>query len=74
MPKKNEVKSADLHEKLAQLRKETSDFRRALAANELPNPRVIASTRKEIARTLTSINAEKQTPSSDGAEREKSDV
>ena len=47
----------DLHASLAQLRKDLSDARRSLAGNELPNPRVIASTRKEVARTLTAINA-----------------
>ncbi len=67
MAKKPEVKPVDLQSKLAELRKEASDYRRALAANELPNPRVIGMTRKEIARTLTKINAEK-------AHKEKSNV
>lgn len=49
----------DLHAKLAELRKELSDARRSLAANELPNPRVVSNTRREIARTLTAINAVK---------------
>lgn len=49
----------DLQQTLAGLRKELSDARRSLAANELPNPRVVTKTRKEIARTLTVINAEK---------------
>ena len=51
----------DLHQTLAQLRKELSDARRSLAANELPNPRVVNNTRREIARTLTAINAQKAT-------------
>jgi ribosomal protein L29 len=49
----------DLQAKLAELRKELSDARRSLAANELPNPRVVNNTRREIARTLTAINAAK---------------
>ncbi len=49
----------DLQAKLAQLRQELSDARRSLAANELPNPRVVNNTRREIARTLTAINAGK---------------
>lgn len=51
----------DLHAKLAELRKELGDARRSLAANELPNPRVVSNTRREIARTLTAINAVKTT-------------
>ena len=56
---KNEVKPVDHHAALAQLRSELRDFRRSLAANELPNPRVITTARKEIARTLTTINAQR---------------
>lgn len=51
----------DLHNSLAQLRQELSDARRSLAANELPNPRVVSNTRREIARTLTAINARRKT-------------
>lgn len=47
----------DLHATLAQLRKDLGDARRSLAANELPNPQVVKNTRREIARTLTDINA-----------------
>ena len=47
----------DLHATLAQLRKDLCDARRSLAANELPNPQVVKNTRREIARTLTDINA-----------------
>ncbi len=50
----------DLHAKLAELRKELADAKRSQAANELPNPRVITKTRKEIARTLTALNASKK--------------
>lgn len=57
----------DLHAQLADLRRDMSEARRSLAANELPNPRVIRTARKEIARTLTRINAKK-------AHKEKADV
>lgn len=62
MVKKQQPKSSakDLHTTLVELRKDLSDAKRSLAANELPNPRVITSTRKAIARTLTAINAEKK--------------
>ena len=46
-----------MHKTLADLRKDLSDARRSLSANELPNPRVVRTTRREIARTLTAINA-----------------
>ncbi len=58
--KTTEPTEKDLQATLAQLRQDLSDARRSLAGNELPNPRVIASTRKEIARTLTAINAQKK--------------
>ncbi len=58
--KTTEPTEKDLQATLAQLRQVLSDARRSLAGNELPNPRVIASTRKEIARTLTAINAQKK--------------
>lgn len=51
--------AADLHGKLAELRRDLGDHSRSLAANELPNPQVIKITRREIARTLTAINAER---------------
>lgn len=47
-------------EKLTTLRKELSDARRSLAANELPNPRVITKARREIARALTEINVQRK--------------
>ncbi len=63
MPKKETTAPVekDLHNTLAQLRQELSDARRSLAANELPNPRVVNNTRREIARTLTAINASRKT-------------
>lgn len=59
---KKEIKTTkpvvkDLHTTLADLRKDLNDNRRSLAANELPNPQVVKNTRREIARTLTAINA-----------------
>lgn len=54
------VVEKDLQKTLADLRKELGDARRGLSANELPNPRVITKTRREIARTLTAINASKK--------------
>lgn len=68
MAKTNEKPAEkDLHAKLAELRKELSDARRGLAANELPNPRVVTNTRREIARTLTAINAPKTKKEVDNA-------
>lgn len=62
MSKKKETQAKsqdkDLHKTLGTLRKDLSDARRSLAANELPNPRVLRNTRREIARTLTAINAQ----------------
>lgn len=52
-------------EKLSQLRQELIDAKRSLAANELPNPRVITSTRREIARALTALNANKKEEAKD---------
>ncbi|MGB3023505.1 MAG: 50S ribosomal protein L29 [Candidatus Saccharimonadales bacterium] len=51
---------SDLQTKLAELRRDLSDHTRSLAANELPNPRVITKARRDIARTLTAINAQKK--------------
>jgi ribosomal protein L29 len=60
MAKPTEVPAEkDLQAQLAQLRQELNDARRSLAANELPNPRVVSNTRREIARTLTALNATK---------------
>ena len=47
-------------DKLMTLRKELSDARRSLAANELPNPRVITKARRDIARLLTEINVQRK--------------
>lgn len=53
-----EVKSlAQLHEALAAKRTELLEARRGHAAGELANPRVLTTTRKEIARILTAIRA-----------------
>lgn len=60
-----EVKTlAQLHEELAAKRADLIAARRGHAMGELANPRVLTSTKKEIARILTAIrvaeNAEKE--------------
>ena len=45
-----------LHELLAEKRAELMAAHRSLAAGELPNPRVVPMTKREIARILTVIN------------------
>ncbi len=47
-------------EQLAAKRNDLLEARKSLAAGELVNPRVIASYRKDIARLLTTINAQKE--------------
>jgi ribosomal protein L29 len=58
-PKKAEtVKTLDqLREELAAKRQDLVEARRGHAAGELANPRVLTTTRKEIARILTAIRA-----------------
>lgn len=51
---------ADLHNELAEKRKDLVEAKRSNAAGELVNPRVITSYRKEIARLLTEINQKKE--------------
>jgi large subunit ribosomal protein L29 len=56
--KAEEVKTlAQLQEELAAKRTELLEARRGHAAGELANPRVLTSTKKEIARLLTAIRA-----------------
>mgnify|MGYP000935048799 CR=1 FL=1 len=57
-PKKAEVKELSLNEQLAAKRADLLEAKKSLAAGELINPRVITTTRKEIARLLTKINAQ----------------
>jgi ribosomal protein L29 len=45
-----------LHDLLAEKRTEHQEIHRSLAAGELPNPRVVATNRRDIARILTVIN------------------
>jgi ribosomal protein L29 len=45
-----------LHDLLAEKRTDLAAAHRSLAAGELPNPRVVATTRRDIARILTVIN------------------
>jgi ribosomal protein L29 len=53
------VNQKPLHEQLAEKRTDLLEARKSLRGGELVNPRVIASYRKDIARLLTAINAEK---------------
>lgn len=46
----------ELHDLLAEKRKDMVEASKSLAAGELPNPRVVAATRRDIARILTVIN------------------
>lgn len=56
--KAEEVKTLEqLHAEVATKRTELLEARRGNAAGELANPRVLTSTRKEIARLLTAIRA-----------------
>ena len=47
----------ELHEKLAETRKEYADSQRAHAAGELANPRVLTNQRRQIAQVKTAIAA-----------------
>lgn len=49
----------DLQKEVDAKRTDLIEARRSLAAGELVNPRVITSTRKEIARLMTQINERK---------------
>ena len=56
--KATEVKTVEqLNEELAAKRSDLLNARRGHAAGELANPRVLTSTKKEIARLLTAIRA-----------------
>jgi len=54
------AKELSLSEQLASKRSDLLEAKKSLAAGELVNPRVIKSYRKDIARLLTTINAEKE--------------
>jgi len=49
-----------LVEQLSEKRSDLLEAKKSHAAGELINPRVLTSTRKDIARLLTKINAEKE--------------
>lgn len=55
----------ELNTLLAEARKTLLENKRALAAGELPNPRVVTKTRREIARIRT-LMSEKSTKTSKG--------
>jgi len=58
-----EVKTLEqLHNELAAKRNDLLEARRGHAAGELANPRVLTSTKKEIARLLTAIRAAETAP------------
>ncbi len=59
-PKKAEVTEAPLVDQLAAKRADLLEANKSLAAGELVNPRVIGAFRKDIARLLTKINAQKE--------------
>ena len=59
-PKKAEVTEASLIDQLASKRIELREANKSLAAGELVNPRVVSVIRKDVARILTKINAEKE--------------
>lgn len=52
-------KELSLTDQLVRKRTELADAKKSHAAGELVNPRVLTQTRKEIARLLTTINAQK---------------
>lgn len=59
-PKKAEATKKSLQEQLAEKRVDLHEAKKSLAAGELVNPRVISALRKDIARLLTNINAQKE--------------
>jgi ribosomal protein L29 len=48
-------KEKELHELLASKRKDLVEQQRSLAAGELPNPRVVSGTKRDIARIHTAL-------------------
>lgn len=59
-PKKAEVVEKTLSQQLADKRHDLLEAKKSLAAGELVNPRVVGDLRKEVARLLTTINAQKE--------------
>ncbi len=59
-PKEAKVVEKSLLEQLVDKRADLLEAKKSLAAGELVNPRIIASYRKDIARLLTNINAQKE--------------
>lgn len=49
-----------IQEQLASKRADLMEAKKSLASGELVNPRVLKATRKDVARLLTKINAEKE--------------
>ena len=50
----------DLQKLLAEKRQEQLDTKKSHLSGELVNPRVLATTRKEVARIMTAINANQE--------------
>lgn len=59
-------KVSELQDLLTQTREELTNNQRALAAGELPNPRVVAANRKTIARVLLVLNEKVNETSKEG--------
>lgn len=62
-PKKTASKAMSektLQEQLTEKRTDLLEAKKSLRSGELVNPRIIASYRKDIARLLTKVNAEKE--------------
>lgn len=54
---------ADIEKKLAEARKDFQESKRALAAGELPNPRVVGNNRRSIAQLNTVLNEQRRAES-----------
>jgi len=57
--KVEEKKELNINEQLIEKRKELVEAKRGLHTNELQNPHAIKKIKKDIARLMTKINAEK---------------
>ena len=60
------MKEAELHDKLAEMRKEYVESTRSHAAGELANPRVLTAQRRDIARVKTALKAQQSKGKDDG--------
>jgi len=60
MAEKSATKQLSVQDQLVQRRSELLELRKSHASGELVNPRAITLAKKDIARLLTQINAEKE--------------